>query len=429
MLDPVAAVSNRERVAHVVRRLSMGAHPDLVAGLHDTDRAKARALDRSGPGRVPPVIAAPASYRDAQLTEIVPLVGWWVDQMQAPARLVEERLVWFWHDHFATSLRKVRAPYLLRQQHATIRQHATGSFADLLHAVAKDPAMLIWLDGVTNAVGRSNENFGRECLELFTMGRQGGYTQADVVAASQSFSGWVVNLPGVAATDRLAALGIPPWTAGLITGRHDSGVKTLLGRTGAFDLDQALDVILEQPATGTFVASKLYRHLVGRVPSHHTAQRLGKAFARDYQILRLVEAIVADPAFTADDAVRTRVRTPVEKLVGILQAAGPGLTTTGPRAPVAATVLLHLNYLPFMPPNVGGFSDGPLLLDPHDLVTAFNLLEVLGGPPPPHRSVGDLLARFGVFDVSSTTRRVLAGEPDPNRRFALAAMAPEFAVT
>jgi uncharacterized protein (DUF1800 family) len=337
--------------------------------------------------------------------------------------------VWFWSDHFATSLRKVRAPYLLRQQHVTIREHATGSFADLLHAVAKDPAMLIFLDGITNTAGKINENFGRECLELFTMGRQGGYTQADVVEASRSFSGWVVNLPDYTGAAQLAALGIAPWTAGFVARRHDAGVKTLLGRTGAFDLDQAVDVILEQPATGTFIASKLYRQLVGRVPSHSTAQRLGRTFARDYQIRHLVEAIAAEPAFTADDAVRSRVRTPVEKLVGILQAAAAGPTATGPRQAVAATALRLVNYLPFLPPNVGGFPAGTLLLGPHDLITAFDLLDVLGAPPTGHRSVGDLLARFGVFDVSSTTRRVLVGEPDRSRQFALAAMAPEFAVT
>ncbi len=429
MLTSVAHVSNRERTAHVLRRLSMGAHPDLIGGLSGTDAAIAKALDLSGKSPVPPAMTAPASYRAAQPTEIVPLIGWWLDQMRTPSRLIEERLVWFWHDHFATSLRKVRAPYLLRQQQVTIRAHTTGSFADLLHTVAKDPAMLIFLDGITNTAGKINENFGRECMELFTMGRDGGYTQADVVAASQSFSGWIANLPGVAATDRLTALGIAPWTAAFIPRRHDDSVKTLLGRRGDFDLDQALDIILEQPATGTFIATKLYRQLVGRAPSHATATKLGKSFANDYHILNLVEAITADPVFTADEAVRARVRTPVEKLNGALQAAGKNLSTVGPRGNVAANVLRTINYLPFLPPNVGGFPDGTLLLGPHDLVTAFDLLDTLGGPPPAPTNVDALLARFGIFDVSPTTRQVLNAEPDPTRRFALAAMSPEFAVT
>ncbi len=407
----------------------MGAHPDLVGGLHDTDHAIATALDLSGEPSEPPPLPAPASYQAAQPSDVVPLVGWWLDQMRSSPRLIEERLVWFWHDHFATSLRKVRAPYLLREQHVTVRAHATGSFADLLHAVAKDPAMLLFLDGVTNTVGKVNENFGRECMELFTMGRDSGYTQADVVAASRAFSGWVVNVPGQAAAARLSAFGIAPWTAGFIAGRHDDTVKTLLGRTGSFDLDQALDVILEQAATGTFLATKLYRQLVGTTPSHGTATSLGKQFGRDYEIMPLVERIVADPAFTSDEAVRSRVRTPVEKLVGILQAAGPSVTTTGVRANIAANALRIVDYLPFLPPNVGGFPGGTLLLGPHDLVTAFDLLDVLGGQPPSaSSSVSALLARFSLFDVSSSTRAVLSAEPSSARRFALAAMSPEYAL-
>jgi len=423
----VTQVSSRERVAHVVRRLGMGPHPDLLEGLADPDAAVAKGLELSGHRPVPPPMAAPASLRAARPADIVPLIGWWVDQMRSPSRLIEERLVWFWHDHFATSLQKVRAPYLFRQQHVTVRQYATTSFADLLHAVAKDPAMLLFLDGITNTVDKSNENFGRECMELFTMGRNGGYTQADVVAASRSFTGWIVNLPELPASARLTDAGIAPWTAAFLPRRHDDSVKTLLKHTGNFDLDSALDVILADPSTGAFIATKLYEELVGTAPSSATAARLGATFARSYQIMPLVEAIVSEPAFTADASVRNRVRTPVEKLVGILQAAD--VTTTGARAGAAAQALHLGDYLPFLPPNVGGFPSGTLLLGPHDLVSAFDLLDTLGGPPAAPSRVDDLLAQFGLFDVSSTTRSVLDAEPDPARRFALAAMSPEYALT
>ena len=427
MLTSVTHVSARERIAHVVRRLGIGPHPDLLAGLTDPDSAVTRALDLSGHSPVPPAMPAPASLRASRPADIVPLIGWWVDQMRLPSRLIEERLVWFWHDHFATSLQKVRAPYLFRQQHVTVREHATASYADLLHAVAKDPAMLLFLDGITNTVDKSNENFGRECMELFTMGRDGGYTQADVVSASRSFTGWIVNLPELPSSARLSEAGIAPWTAAFLPRRHDDTTKTLLKHTGNFDLDSALDVILGDPSTGTFIATKLYRELVGSDPSTATARRLGANFARNYQIMPLVEAIVAEPAFTSDAAVRNRVRTPVEKLVGILHAGN--VTTTGERAGVAAQALHTGDYLPFLPPNVGGFPSGTLLLGPHDLVTAFDLLDTLGGPPTPPPRVDDLLATFGIFDVSSSTRSVLDAESDPARRFALAAMSPEFAVT
>ena len=149
--------------------------------------------------------------------------------MASGDRLIEERLVWFWHDHFATSLAKVRFPYLMWQQHLTLRQHATGNYADLLHAVARDPAMLLYLDGITNAAQERNENFGRECLELFTMGRDGGYTQNDVVEASRSFTGWVVNIPG---RPFASALRRSPGARCSFRNATIAGTKTLLGKTG-----------------------------------------------------------------------------------------------------------------------------------------------------------------------------------------------------
>ena len=206
----------------------MGAHPDLVAGLDSVDAAIARVLDTSGPAPQVPIGEAPASIDAQRPVEIVSTIGWWIDQMRFSPRLIEERLVWFWHDHFATSLAKVRAPYLMVQQHATVRAHATGSFADLLHAMAKDPAMLLYLDGNGNAVGAVNENFGRECLELFTMGIGGGYTQHDVVEASRSFSGWVVNIPGRRYSARLEAFGAAPWHSISIPRRHDGDRKSVV---------------------------------------------------------------------------------------------------------------------------------------------------------------------------------------------------------
>lgn len=430
------STSERERVSHVVRRLSMGVHPDLVAGLESTDVAIARALDLSvGTAPVPPAMEPPASYDTQRPIEIVGTIAWWLDQMRGNPRLIEERLVWFWQDHFATSIAKVRVPYLVHQQHVTVRAHATGSFAELLHAIAKDPAMLVYLDGTSNATGVVNENFGRECLELFTMGIGGGYQQQDVVEASRSFSGWVVNVPGRRFSSRLSALGAAPWESIFIAPRHDAGEKELLGQRGAFDLDTALDVILEHPSTGRFIATKLYRELVGLDPDDRDVHRLGDAFARDWSIMGLVEAITSEPAFTSAAAVRARVRTPVEKLVGIAQAGGDqpfDLGVVRKRASGASGVgqaLRTIGFIPFVPPNVGGFPEGTLLLGPHQLVHTFDLLNVLGAPPAAAADVDGLLARFGIFDVEKSTRRVLEHETDPGRQFALAALSPEFAVT
>ena len=431
----MGSVSERERVAHVVRRLSMGVHPDRLGALSDTDAAIAAALDLSAPPPAPLDVPALTDYRQQRVTDISGPIVWWAEQMRSGNRMIEERLTWFWHDHFATSVVKVKSPYLLYRQHLTIRQHALGNFADLLVSVSKDPAMLLYLDGVTNQARQVNENFGRECLELFTLGIGGGYTQEDVVEASRAFTGWFVNIPG----RRFTRPDVPLWSANFLSPRHDSGEKTLLGTTGNLDMDGALDVILEQPATGRFIASKLYRELVGVEPDDETAARLGDAFARDYAILPLVEAVTAEPAFTDDAAVRAKARTPVEKFVGLIQAV-PGATVdaagsnprSGRRNQQQATLgqaLRAVGYIPFVPPNVGGFPGGESLLGPHQLVHTFDLLAAIPTAPDPALTddVAALFARFGAFDVSDRSRDVVTRERDPGRRLALVFTSPEYA--
>jgi uncharacterized protein (DUF1800 family) len=417
----------RAGVAHVLRRLSMGIHPELVGKLGSTGDAVTRALDLSAPAPRPLDLPPPTDFYEArQIRQIVEPIAWWLEQMRTSPRLVEERLVWFWHDHFATSLQKVRAPYLIYRQHLTIRQHATGSFAELLHAIAKDPAMLLFLDGITNSVQNRNENFGREVMELFTVGR-GQYTQDDVVAASRSFTGWIVDVPGRPGLERAAAFGIPPWQSGVIPRRHDAGVKTLLGRSGDFDLDGALDVLLDHPTTAPRIAAKLYTELVGTAPDAKTAARLGATFlSGKWQIMPVVEAIAHDPAFADAKSRGTKVRTPVEKLVALAQAFPDAVTRRGVQPGLPA--LRTIGYVPFVPPNVGGYPKGNRLLGPHQLVHAFDLLSVFPEPPAVPRGVDALFERLGLYDVSDRTRSVVAAESDGHRRLALAVASPEFTV-
>ena len=412
--------SNKELLSHTARRLGYGTEPGLLIEAASVDDVASRALDLSAPPAVAPDLAPPGSIEEARSREQTePIYRFWLEQMVSGRRRIEERLVWFWHDHFATDIRKVRIPYLMFQQHLTVRAHATGSFADLLHAIAVDPAMLIYLDGVRNASEQINENFGREVMELFTVGR-GQFTEQDVIEASRAFSGWVVVRPGTRAAERFD---VAPWKSVFVPFRHDDGIKTLLGRTGDLDARDVVDALLDHPATAAAIAAKLYQELVGLRPDPDSADRVAGAFRRDYQIMDLVEAIATDAAFVSEEAVRTRVRTPLEKAVGLIQAFGAGPRT----GRVLLRALESIGYVPFRPPNVAGFPKGRRLLGPHQLVHTFDLA-ALYPRALPTLSTDKIFNRLGVFDVSTESRSVLDASPTRYTRMALAANSPEFHV-
>lgn len=415
------ASSADERISHVIRRLGMGASARDVFAVESVDDAIALSLDLDEPPAPMPKFEPPADLDAARTPRDIQIpLTHWMEQMVLSRRRIEERLVWFWHDHFSTSFRKVRLPYLFWQQHATVRQHATGRFDDLLRAIARDPAMLDYLDGRTNRAGAVNENFAREVMELHTMGR-GNYTQDDVVAAARAFSGWVI-VPGGA--DRRRRVDGDPWTATFVPSRHDDGTKTLLGVTGDHDMDDAIDIILDHPATAATVATKLYEEIIGLRPDESTIQRLAAIFRSDWRIMPVVEAIASDPLFLSDAAIRAKVRTPLERVVGVAQ----GIETSPEAGRIAFGMLDRVGYVPFAPPNPAGFSGGERLLGPYQLAHSLDVAGMVADPPPDY-GVDEVLARLGLFDVSTTTHDVITAAQDPVTRITLAAASPEYALT
>ena len=414
--------SDRERTSHVIRRLGVGAHPDLLAELNGPEDAIATALDLSAPPVPPPEVAIPVSVEEAlEPGQLRDGISFWVDRMASGTRLIEERLAWFWHDHFATNLRKVRFSYLMWTQHLTLRQHAAGSFSDLLHAIAVDPAMLFYLDGAQNHTGAINENFGREVLELYTLG-VGAFDESDVVDAARAFSGWVVAVPREGRRIQIPA---QPWTSLFVPFRHDGGTKTVLGVSGNLDASAVIDILLEQPRTAEFVAGKLFHHLTGLPASPEVAAALGTTFRRSYATMDLVEAIVSTATFLSDDAIRAKVRTPLEKAIALRQAY-----PVHDRADEwLAGVLDTAQYLPFLPPNPAGFPDGARLLDPYRLVHGFDFAGAVDPRSLPRLDSSDLYGRLGGFDVSTASRQVVESATDPLDRLALAVNSPEFALT
>lgn len=173
------------------------------------------------------------------------LQGWWLYRMLNTPHPLKERCTLFWHNHFATSVSKIAKHELMFQQNQLLRKHALGRFGSLLHAIGRDPAMLIWLDSNSNIKGRPNENYGRELLELFSLG-EGNYTETDIKEAARAFTGWSTSGGKFVFNAHL----------------HDSTSKTVFGQSGTFDGDEVVDIVLKQPAAARFLVGKLFREFI-----------------------------------------------------------------------------------------------------------------------------------------------------------------------
>lgn len=411
--------SEKEQISHAARRLGFGVESQILTLATSVDDAIDAALDLSKPTPEPTDLVAPVDFEDARSQDQRQApYRYWLTQMITGPRRIEERLTWFWHDHFATSLRKVQVPYLMYVQHMTLRKHSTGSFAELLYAIATDPAMLIYLDGFQNQEGAINENFGREIMELFTLGI-GNYTEDDVLAASAAFSGWIVARSG----GRAERLGATAWEATFVPQRHDNSIHTYLGTTGSHDAQDAVDIILEQPATAEFISTKMYHELVGLSPDDATTKRIAGVFRADYSIMALVESIVAEPAFTSDESIRAKIRTPLERAIGLAQVYGYDIG--GNRGRIMLATLENLGYAPFSPPNVAGYAKDRRLLGPYSLVHGFDLAWMVE-PQGASRPTTQITEGLGLFDITDETRTVLDGASDPATRVALAINSPEY---
>src|SRR6185436_20141967 len=211
-------------------------------------------------------------------------------------RPLEEKLTLFWHGHFATGENKVRDYRMMLRQNEMFRAKASGPFRDLLVGILKDPAMLVYLDNGENIKKHPNENFGRELLELFTMG-VGHYTEQDVREAARAFTGW---------TNDVLAFKFD-------TAQHDFDEKTFLGRTGPFDGEDIVDIVLAQPVTAEFMAAKLYRFFVRDAVDAQVRTALGRTY-RDsgYQMKPLLKRIFLSKDFYSASTVGSQIKSPVQ---------------------------------------------------------------------------------------------------------------------
>jgi uncharacterized protein (DUF1800 family) len=357
---------NRRRVVHLHRRAGFGAPwSQIERDLADGPQAS---IDRLLAGKSS---AKPASEGFDEMSRVIAeaalasenpnrLKAWWLYRLLVSPDPLTERLTLTWHNHFATSNRKVQNLKLMHEQNEILRKHARSQFGDLLSAVVKHPAMLLWLDADSNRAGHPNENLARELMELFTLGI-GEYQENDVKEAARALTGWAV------VSDKFEVR----------TQRHDDGTKTVLDNSEVRTGDDLLALLVSRAATSQRIAWRLCRTFFGENVVDEAAQEELAAGLREKQfdIGWAVERIVRSRLFFSEANIGSRVAGPVDYVVSTLRAlecADPPPSTL-----VLAEWVTRIGQDLFYPPNVGGWGEGRAWLSSQAFVARANFAQAL----------------------------------------------------
>jgi uncharacterized protein (DUF1800 family) len=335
------------RVVHLHRRAGFAATWDEIRrDLKDGPEASINRLleGKSRSFGVPADFAAFAErLADRALAAPEPnrLKGWWVYRMLFGPDPMTERLTLMWHNHFATSNLKVNDLALMRRQNETLRSIGRGPFGRLLHAMLRDPALLVWLDAPENAKRHPNENLARELMELFTLGI-GHYSEEDVKQAARALTGW--KLVG----DEVRFVPV----------RHDAATKVILDRKGAFDADGLAALLLDHPATSRRLAWRLCHGFFGEgVVEDQAIDALAEGLrARDLDMGWGVATVLRSRLFFNAANLGRRIASPIDYVLGAVRALE--MLDPAPSTPVLADWCGRLGQDLFYPPNVGGWTGG-----------------------------------------------------------------------
>ena len=419
-------------MAHLMRRAGFGAARDELEALVE------QGYEETVEQLVNPVDRPPADhyllYRYHPITEVpggAPLPGQanWLFNMVNTERPLEEKIALFWHHVFATGNAKVDNCNHLLQQISMFREYGMGSYRDLLVQLAKNPAMIFWLDNNENHRHAPNENWGRELLELFSMG-VGNYTEDDVYECSRAFTGWTI-----AAKMPRFPYGRFPWLFEYRSDDHDYTEKTFLGETGRFNGEDIIDIIVRQPACPRFIARHLYNFFVAdepQVPAWNIEEprdpeairTLSDALVESGFEIRPVLRILFNSDFFKEAAYK-KMKSPVEVVVGTLKFT-QDLQGPDPRLESVSKQPGYMGQDILDPPSVEGWHTGKEWINSGALVNRVNFVaERVGNTDLPGvRSIIDRVAsretaitpdalvdrcldQMGPLEVSAVTRKEL----------------------
>lgn len=280
---------------------------------------------------------------------------YWLNQMVNSGSQLREKMAFFWHGHFACRNLNVFYQQGLLD---VIRRNALGNFGTMLKEVSKSAAMLNFLNNQQNRKGHPNENFAREVMELFTLGR-GNYTENDVKEAARAFTGWSANVRGEYIFRR---------------GQHDEGVKTVLGQTGNLGGEDVLDILLDQKQTARFISQKLFKFFVNEQPEQDKIDWMADRFYKSgYDIGKLMEDVFTSDWFYNEKNIGARIKSPIELVAGIRRM----LPMTLENEESLIVVQRILGQMLFYPPNVAGWPGGKTWIDSSTLMMRLRLPQLI----------------------------------------------------
>ena len=384
------------KLAHLLRRAGFGARPSEWAAFQKMGLQGATQM-LLHPEQTPDNLKAlleqiGGDYVDTN--DLGSVRQWWLYRMVHTRRPLEEKMTLFWHNHFATAIYKVDNSNMMWRQNETFRRDGLGSFRTLLQKVARDPAMLVWLDGRDNHAGKPNENFAREVMELFTLGVAGGYSERDVQEAARAFTGWrgEGSAPGGYIYDPTL---------------HDDGEKTVLGQTGNWHADDVCDILASHPSTARFISTKLFKFFVHDNPTKVDIDKLAKVYLdKQFDIRAVVESIFTSDVFYSETARFAKIKSPVEFCVMTIRAYD---------APLAAARDLQrslslMGQDLFNPPNVKGWSEGRDWINTRTLLARVNFASQLTDEMKNRVSLQDRLRAFQSGDAAPSISKLGGGE-------------------
>ena len=424
----------RLEIARLFHRTGFGPKPGEFAAALSAGVASTRSKVLSPPSTVsfvtPPALTdlgprpAPNSSAVVDFSQQLryqnqQLFLWWLDEMVTSPHTLQEKMTWFWHGHWATSIGKVNYALPMFNQNVTMRKFALGNFKDFAKAMFSDGALQVWLDGQENTVKAPNENFSREMMELFTLGVN-RYTETDVKELARAFTGYQVS----------RSSGVVTFNAR----RRDAAAVTVLGKTAVMSPEEVIDHLVSQDNSALFIAERIWYRFVSSqepLPQNHP---MVKAFA-NRDLSALMNSLIESSAFSQEK--NSMVKSPIEWFVGLCRA----LAITPSQLPSPTKLYNYLEMLsqvPFSPPNVGGWpADQAWLSSASAQFRVSFATSIIGQANLDELTAISLVKRpayladlLGVVEWSTRTSYAMRAVRDnPQKLLVIAACSPEYVVS